>query len=780
MEGLNMAAHLVSPDKILEIRTKNLSISIKSKTQPLFGNVAEAEKISTVDITAASLKRVIIEPGRVDKKYTVMPTHVQLDTVPLFFENADYEIIVQSNDRKRVSLWHENPGIRQRVAPVTDGDEHIISGIVNFESSIGLSEFKIIHDGNENVILHIEIFPSKTSYKDDFELMVADISNEICLSAADFLKNRYEWLRTDTASNSPAENLISIVSTVFEGYIKAASSAVASSDYPSIFKMQNFILLSERKITEYTNKKADKVTYNTPKNRFIKYLLDSTAKLFRNFCEHCSESEKLSEMISEIDRIIPEIFPNKIPDWTAVNVMPTVHEDDLAFHAFYRYYLILKSALSVKGDVFKMSFSDTAQLYGYWCFIGLVRIIKNQNCSLISEDVINTSENGTAVNLLKDKDVAVKFINPRADEKISLRYIPSSAEKACISLTVENHSGSHRQYIFAPSYRIEITADGDIGPNPDDIDVMHRYRNIPPNDGESYANTEIRGAYILFPYSDEERYSKHRFYKSIQTANVGGLPFIPDASQTVEKLVETIISESEPKSITLPKGYEAVLSRLDFDECDVLVGSFGSVEQFKDNLENRYYYIPEQNFELERLPIRTIALYQSAKLFGEEAAIRYWGDVTECRRVKRKKIKFPMRRNNPDEWYYVFSIREWNTLPSPIKIMNEGVFKPKYTNIFLLNNTDYSYELFSIHSGKEFRLTYELKYIINTVSENKNPHQPLSYRLSGGETVYIHNGYFNIQRENGEKLFEPPLRVSEISRRLKYYLNLIINKLKQP
>lgn len=40
------------------------------------------------------------------------------------------------------------------------------------------------------------------------------------------------------------------------------------------------------------------------------------------------------------------------------------------------------------------------------------------------------------------------------------------------------------------------------------------------------------GAYILFPYAEEEVYKNHRFYRSIGSVNIGGLPFLPSAVYT--------------------------------------------------------------------------------------------------------------------------------------------------------------------------------------------------------------------------------------------------------
>ena len=52
------------------------------------------------------------------------------------------------------------------------------------------------------------------------------------------------------------------------------------------------------------------------------------------------------------------------------------------------------------------------------------------------------------------------------------------------------------------------------------------------------------GAYVLFPYSDEEKYKEHDFYKSIGTVNIGGLSFLPSATNMVREFLEELISDT--------------------------------------------------------------------------------------------------------------------------------------------------------------------------------------------------------------------------------------------
>ena len=74
------------------------------------------------------------------------------------------------------------------------------------------------------------------------------------------------------------------------------------------------------------------------------------------------------------------------------------------------------------------------------------------------------------------------------------------------------------------------------------------------------------------------------------------------------------------------------------------------------------------------------------------------------KKVRRREIDFPMSRNNGDEEYYAFRIKEWKTLPTPIVVKDEWVNEPKFTSLFLLEHSQQSFELFNIHSEEEYRL----------------------------------------------------------------------------
>ena len=187
------------------------------------------------------------------------------------------------------------------------------------------------------------------------------------------------------------------------------------------------------------------------------------------------------------------------------------------------------------------------------------------------------------------------------------------------------------------------------------------------------------------------------------------------------------------------------LSEVNFEERDVLVGSFGSEKQWKHNLAKKYYYAPEKHFDPSCFPIRYVALYQSSHF--SETGICYYGAVTKIRRLQRKKIWFSTRRKNGEEWYLLFRVKRWQRLLKPIEIQDEGVFAPKYTNLFLLGHAEKTYELFHIHSAQEYLVFRQIKRILANAVHSSDAKE--TYPIEGGKSLRVHDGIFELLDEGG-------------------------------
>ena len=83
---------------------------------------------------------------------------------------------------------------------------------------------------------------------------------------------------------------------------------------------------------------------------------------------------------------------------------------------------------------------------------------------------------------------------------------------------------------------------------------------------------------------------------------------------------------------------EAKLNAVDWAVRDVLVGTMRSLQQLDICRKDCFYYIPAERLQDSDFPVRYVALYQSQYVFGPQAGVRYYGEVTKCSAVRRSAI----------------------------------------------------------------------------------------------------------------------------------------------
>ena len=147
---------------------------------------------------------------------------------------------------------------------------------------------------------------------------------------------------------------------------------------------------------------------------------------------------------------------------------------------------------------------------------------------------------------------------------------------------------------------------------------------------------------------------------------------------------------------------DSELAAARLSEIDVLVGTVRSDAQFDWCMESLAYYVPAKTVPQDALPVGVISLYEEG--LNRKAGIKRYGEVLETRVVRRADIPVPMSRNNPDETYYLFTVREWCYLEHPITLQSTSRGKPMFTNRFLLTHCRRSYQLVSIRTPEEYRL----------------------------------------------------------------------------
>ncbi len=763
-----MASLPTGSDELVYIETEKIRLTVKgSAAHPDNPGAEYTDKDSTLKVYCDESFDIDLKgESALVSEYTLGHTcYGEYTTIPIFFEQQNYEIIIESLDESdSVSFWHDNFNVRKQVEPV-GRNPHILSGVINFGNEIGMSDLVVRVNGKDYLRIVIEVFPSKISYKDDYKAIVADVTAEVYDLIFDFLKKTYmSYRQSDNASSSPVE-FFAVISHIYDDFIKAADMILASphheleaihsvlpshkikqTDNQSVSWIEKHpeqaIRKDGRVLVSKTMAVQKQVTYDTKENRLTKYILESTAKKLLSFKRNYMNLSRGAdeEIIKKIDNMIAGINRRcntgvlaQVSAMEGSFGMSLVFSMASGYRDLYKYYLMLLHGLSVTGTIFNISIKDLAVLYEYWCFIKLNSMMK-EKYELVSQDIIKTQGNGLFVSLVKGNASHVKYRNPRNGESIILTYnpiepdMPTATQRPDNVLTLKKHgSDTDYEYIFDAKYRINPALPGTDykaiyktpGPEVDTINTMHRYRDaIVSEKGVSNYERSMFGAYVLFPYNNENEYRHHRFYESIEKVNIGGVPFLPTATALASELLDSLISDSPDSAFertTLPLGIEEKLARVDWDVRDVLVGTLHNKDQLPVCLDHKFYYVPAANIPDKDFPIHYIAIYQSKNLFGTDAGIKYYGEVTTCSPVSRDKITETPSDNK--DLYYRFDIKEWKELPKPIAVKGVWIRTLKFTNLFLLEHSSEAHEL-SIRSEEEYRLYTELKRAINDTTIN--------------------------------------------------------------
>lgn len=611
-----MASLPIGSDELIVLETNKLSLTIKGKQgSPVLGSISYTDQSSSVAVRCADDFNIGIigtDTEQDDKEKSSVEQQVYL-SAPIFFEYSKYELIIEAlaND-VYISFWHDNQNLRNKITP-TGRSKKLLSGILDFGSDLGYSDLEVRINGKTYLTLTVEVYPSKIDYKKDYEALLADVTEEIYNLAFDFLKKTYMSYKADVHKKSSPVEYFAILEQIFHDYLKAVDLIMARPHH--ILETTHKVLPSHKlkrsdnktvkwlsQHQQYVDNELNvdkalsvkkKVTFDTKENRLTKYILQTTIKKLEQFKklylrldrqEDEVFSAKLDGMRKQLKWRCNNTFLANVEPLAAGTGMSLVFSMAAGYRDLYKYHLLLMRGLSLTTDIFSISLKDLAQLYEYWCFIKLNSILKKKYVP-VHQDIVKWNGNGLFVTLVKGENASrVKYKTQDGQEEITLSYNEAYQKNGEMGKTatvsqkpdnvfkLEKNNGSKNkyEYVFDAKYRLDNSKEyvdtyGTAGPKDGDINTMHRYRDaiVYTDNGEKYER-RMFGAYVLFPYRDEEGFKNNTFYKSIAKVNVGAFPFLPSATSTLEKFLDELIEEKPEQAMeraTMPLGAEKAIQQ---------------------------------------------------------------------------------------------------------------------------------------------------------------------------------------------------------------------------
>lgn len=633
---------------------------------------------------------------------------------PIFFENGVYQVMISPKDGKELTFYHEHPILRKAVDRVSIGHSYVLLGNLHFQSEIGFTSFEVRSDDETLLEITVEIFPTKLNYKEDYQNLLNEVNDEIYNLAFHFLKKTYLSAKTKLEGNPSLVEFFRLITFYFDDFMKSTQQ-IERQPHHNLEKRhelvrgdriknldrkgRNYLIKNSRLLQpvdhgikvgsqEYLPIKGltvkKEITYVTHENRFVRWmmtrLLMKLEGLYDRYVNQRSWGEQTAD--EEIRKLI-EGMKNKLhskvraPFWREMPLPDRVFTSlvlQLApgYRDAYQIFLTVSKGLTLHNSIHKMSVKDVATLYEYWTYLKLGQIL-GKKYTLISQDVIKVNRDGLFVNLEANKQAKRVYKHPLTNEQITLTYqkrehnLPTITQIPDTMLSIEKKGENYSyNYIFDAKYRIDFANQGSYygnkystpGPMEDDINTMHRYRDsIVAEINGPYERTAF-GAYVLFPWNDEQLYEHHHFYKSIGKVNIGGFPFLPNATSLVERFIENLIEKNPDelqKEGILPRG--SLEKWKAYVEEKVLVGVNSTIEQYRNALQTASYHLPVSKLKNGWQEVKYIALYvtkQASKVNG----------VVCLGKISNVVINDDMIH---------FQVDNWSNLKQVIKPVNYGV-----------------------------------------------------------------------------------------------------------
>lgn len=745
---------------------------------------------------------------------------LKLTAKPLFFEQMPYEVVIETVGETLISFDHDSSLIRNKITPLGRKGK-MQSGVINFGSEVGLSEFRLFADGKLVLRVVIEVYPTKLSYKSDYLKLQEEVTEEIYNLAFDFMRKTYQSAGIVQKNGSSLTELFSIYKQQYKE-LRVALGLISYRPYHQLVEQQEILnykagMPMTKKGIAYLNKHpqqlikdADTIsakkllvikkqnTIDVYENQVVKFMLEQILRKLKGVKTtyeklERQKDEKVLEFIREhigyIEKQLGSPFFRGISKLNRPMQFSMVIQMSPVYRKFYKVYLMLQRSLSLSTDLFQISHKNIAELYEYWCFIKLGSLLRKRH-ELKGTDIIKVNHRGLYVSLKKGRTSTMSFIHRKTGETFTLSYNrklnaePTVAQKPDNMLMLKKEmSNVTYQYVLDAKYKLGYEKVDEVlleVPKEEDINTIHRYRDaIVSREGEEAYQHEVFGGVILFPGSEEMLYQKHRFYESINKVNIGGLPFLPSKTQLVEEFLENLVQgagHEQYHHVPFISGIKEYLTDLQIERKNVLIGPIKSNSQLKITLEKRLYHVPQKALKVLNKQIETIVLYEPK---GKEdmllgGGIRYEGKVKSAVAMPRKELAdlFPMEKDNGEEIYITYEVSSWEKRKEILRPSRYAPVRgPRYSNTTLLRYAKTLPELY-IRDELEFKLILHLRRCLEEIEVQMNEKERFQIEIKGTKVFIDENSQIIVESKKGVKKFDKEILMAKPREIYRYIIDL--------
>ena len=534
----------------------------------------------------------------------------------MLLEETEYQILFESRDASasfdvlysltKINDTHFKP-FRFSLG---DNKNYKIAGTLNFRSYVGKSFLDVKKDDINSIKIPIEVRSKKIDYFNQYSAMIADLSQHALSLIFEVNSPLYQEFELDSREketyyedfmfleylfredNLPSifeylsKNLHSQLKNHTETVPLSFASNVNQNTLKSVVSKPNNLSKSDadfkivNKLNGYIPHEIEQVKHediiDIPENRFFKYFLEILRDLVDKLLKTSKEgyiNDKLLSFSDEIEYYLSNKFFNHISAMEYVPFNSQILQKKEGYREIFQYFLMLEFSFRLSwdevNDQFKGFEKKLSELYEYWCYFKLLKVLNDLSINKISfEDVFEINNDNWSIKIKKGQKSVKKFNLFLHDQKIevklfyNLRFSEGSKYRSYSlafkpDYTLRVKIGENINYIhFDAKYRSEleianfyniVKSDKELDDEIDERDSLEE-RDYVFRDGDIYkmhtykdSILKTEGAYVLYPGNKTKQF----FESDKIIPSVGAFSLTPgnkgDDEDGLEKFIREVL-----------------------------------------------------------------------------------------------------------------------------------------------------------------------------------------------------------------------------------------------
>jgi hypothetical protein len=627
---------------------------------------------------------------------------------------------------------------------------------LSFKEAVGNHEIKILSpNGKEVLQLSFEVFPKKIDYKKDYKLLQKDCSRIVHKLSYDLLTNLYNKIKQKPNGNTSNTKWWFILDALFEDLIKSFEiiqrnpkhNIITDEEVKQIDKVRKPSSRNKTWLNKNTqhisNNKEDgielisgqyfsqaltlqkKVSYDNYENRFIKYmghqiiirLTDLKKDLHKN---SISNNEKVVQKIrtytGRLHTILNNIPFTKVGNFEKETYFSSTLTQAAGYKDFLQIYSLLENGFEIlEDDFFIVNYKKIDDLYGYWCFLKILDIIKDSsNFKIKNQNVIGLHSGKIKVNLCLNDFTAIKLTS-KEHKEISLHY---KKEKSLITIELATKKENLLSFHFYPNY--QIINSNKYGENSTYTDnpllVFKEY--IKQEEIKNEIKQKNLKSIILYPSNIKDT-NFHQL--KIENNGIKDLPLLPVKSGLLENYIGNMFVDKTAKNKVqrfVGMHYQQYIGEKEIFDKGILIGRLKKTE-FQKRLtyiekKNKYYFpfIKNRNSRIYNVSYLLLTMPESSKAILKK--VKSW-EILNKKELKDTGVNWKLN----SEHYLIFNLEnETEKIDTKTEI---PLFSFRYTSLrglyffknqqvnnalYVANESSYLLYKILVKRGTEFTISW--------------------------------------------------------------------------